>query len=1407
MRGFRRPRLPLAIALLSVGWVCLSAPASLARVNPLLIIQRQLHKANMLIVLDTSGSMTGVPGGQFDYPSEVGVDCDNGSDCRMGGVLGVCNAWARTCMSDDDCRHGYCSKDGVTICATTSECTQDPGTCSAAPTVSCTDDTQCTPLTGTCSITEDACTSGSTCPAAGRCKYTQAACSNPGGSCANVTVCAATPTRTCATANDCPHLGTTGTCKYLSTPRWGCTDDGDCPNTKYCSVDTRFSCHYDTDCPLQDTGTCLISKAVCNGSNRRCSRGDTCVYPGQTCTGAPNECLFTPDTCVTKTDNTCIAAANTCSAPANTCVLPPTNTCIPPASTTDVCNPDRHGTPGPIRMCRLSQTVCTRDSDCTTTGDACGPATSRAVVAKRAIADIVNNNHKMLNFGLMTFYQKGYFPYFLSSGSSTGTTTYFARLNEIARSHCWDNHAGPRSPCTINGIPMTLRASANSRYRVRTAPSVWILVDNDWCGHTCDMPGALGLGHFMGAYYEYSGRTGGTTSSMIVQPSYTGQSVTVNSKTYTYYQPLTDYYNSGKSPPLDFGTCDRTCTSKCGGRWDTQLAPFLDTSDDETVSQAAATAISQAMAPAATGGLIFYWGTPTGCTLENDGAKTIRTSAYDYMSAVKNGNTAENIAKDHLTCRDNYVLLITDGAANGPGDDNCDATACAASDPVTAGCSCRSVLAAYHLRKNLGVRTFVVGFSGDTSAGPPRTINDNIARAGGTDASGDGVAPFAYLAQDEETLNSALQLVIYEAVKGSYSTAPTSTSAGTQQSTTVAEGKYALDSRMDFPEWKGHLLAYDLSGTAPVLAWDAYQKMIAGNWWQRRIYTWDGTNMVKIAVDPTTHAITNKSALTALGMGSSDAESENVARWLLGDPLLKNPAILGAIINSTPIDVASPGDIPEPGGHAFFVQHQNRPHLVYVGSSDAMLHAFFLENTTIASTSYPAGSEAFAFLPPDMIPVVRKQYSQGGQKPDPYSHIFGLADSPKAKTLCVRNCSDASTAEWKTLLIMPEGYGGRNIFALDVTAPFSATGLAEPPVRVQWHSGYGSDASNYGTMLGNTISLPALFFNKTAAMDEYRAIFTSGYPVTEGSTTQGRYLITASAATGAISTSTAVAPTATCTQEYAALTDVATARDFAKSQSNKLVAAYFGDTSGQLFRYTLGGGVTTDQSFTCDYPLHYSPTVVQLDRDSLDTAHGHEIYPVQVTNSNLDEDTTTLPPSKLVFWKEVAHVDTTTGAITSISKDTSWGTGGTITLTAGNGNEICAVTQVEADGRITCKDPMPAGARPTSTPIGLLLKDANGFQVMTTWYMPAVDGCTRGRSFLTIHQVSATGGAAQRFGAIVANEPVTSPVVLGGHVYVFGSSGAIDITRLVPDTISAGRATPPSNQTAGYIRFDWREVY
>jgi hypothetical protein len=1765
----------------TLGWSFYFPDPVLARVNPLVIVERQIHKGNMLIVLDTSGSMTGVPGGLFVNSSEAGVDCDNGDHCRNGGVQGLCRVWGRVCQSDDDCRTPICQKDGATQCSVDSDCPQDPGICSLPTTnctigtltqtvtttntvtktatttntttttdtntltgvqtvtdttsatstrtgsktdtvtqtrtgtntntptrtrtvtdtdtvtktrsvtdtdtvtrtrtvrvtdtdtntrtinvtntltnsqttsgtatatvtisgtitgtntafaydsqqwwtrtktttsyledvntatavgvatatyngtvtavftltgtitgtahttdqatvyfgswdwystesktgigtapatvtatgigtddrrvtwtytgidtwtytrtgtntqtyttthtewdtqtytatqtstdsqsytttqtststetytitqtatgtqsytttktstgtltdtttqtstrtqsstttntstnthtasgtqtvtdtetgtatqtslgsidctvsqASCTKDTDCpTPSTSVCAVTGTTCAADGDCPAVGRCKYTSLVCPNPGGNCANVNVCSHATSTTCTTPADCPALPGTGTCTLGGTPSGGCAANGDCPSYKHCSA-TNDSCSADGDCPQQSSGTCSSSGSTCS-RYRSCPSGQTCVYASQTCNGTDNVCSLPQDTCVAKTDNACSAATNTCGNAVNHCILPTGNVCLQPASLTDTCVESTNGPPGPLRMCIHAQTVCRNNVDCKTAGDACGPATSRAVIAKRAISSVVQNNYKLLNFGLMTFYQDGYFPYFLNTSGNTGVITLYESLDKLTSARCLDHHWGPAHSCRINGNNMTLRDSPNSRYRVRTNEDTWIDVDADYCGRTCNLPGDLGFGYYEGSYYQYTAKTGGNSTTMSEQPTYTGQDITLSGQGYSYYQPLTNYYNGGKAPPLDFPNCGSACSAECGGRWDSQLAPFLDTSDNLTNAQAAADAITRAMSPAAGGGIITYWNTPTGCTLQNDKSATIHTSAYDYMNAVKNGSAGDGIPQDTLPCRDNYVLLITDGDANGPGDNNCSSSTCAASNPKAAGCTCKAVLAAYNMRINLGVRTFVVGFSGDVSAGNPRITNDNIAKAGGTDAGGDSAAPFAFIAQNEADLNKALQLVIYDAAKGSYSTAPTSTSAGTQQATTVAEGRYALDSRMDFPEWRGHLLAYDLAGTSPVLAWDSYQKMLSGNWWERRVYTWDGNTMVKLTVDPATKAVTNKAALATIGLGVNGDDAERIARWLMGDPLYGNPAVLGAIVNSTPIDIASPGNSPEPGGNAFYLKYQDRPHLIYVGSSDGLLHAFFLVDTTVGGKTYSAGTEAFAFLPPDLIPSVRQQYAQGGQKPDPYQHVFGLADSPKAKSMCVRNCGDAATAVWKTLLLMPEGYGGSNTFMLDVTAPFDSNGIADPPVNVQWHTGYGSSAATYQNLLGNTISLPAYFFNKSANMDDYRIGFTSGYSVTDGSTTQGRALITASAATGAIISQSVINPAggATCSQEYTALTDFATARDFATKQDNKLLAGYFGDTSGQLFRYTLAGGVSVDQAFTCNHPLHFAPTVVQLDRDAITTSFGHEVFPVQVTNSNLDFDTENLPPSKIVIWKEDATTDAD-GKITAVARDSTWASGGQITLTVGNDNQICAVTQTDTNGVITCKTSMPLTARPTATPLGVLMSDASGFQILTMWYVARPDGCSKGQTYFTAHRIYGDGSVSQRVGAMVANEPVTSPVILRGRVFLFGASGAIEITNVLPDAVTPGRAVPPNGGTGQFQRLNWMEV-
>ena len=186
----------------------------------------------------------------------------------------------------------------------------------------------------------------------------------------------------------------------------------DCPLTMKCQVSGD-------DCGLEsDQPHCVVYTGnICYGSSHSpshhlqycshdsdCNGSDHCVSPPlNQCTGTPNVCNLAPGVCNNHTDNNCTATSNTCSAPSNVCNLPPANTCQLPGSATDTCVANSQQTPGPIRMCKSVQTVCSSDSSCPS-GDLCGPATSRTVVAKRAISKVVMNNYDLVNFDLMTFW-------------------------------------------------------------------------------------------------------------------------------------------------------------------------------------------------------------------------------------------------------------------------------------------------------------------------------------------------------------------------------------------------------------------------------------------------------------------------------------------------------------------------------------------------------------------------------------------------------------------------------------------------------------------------------------------------------------------------------------------------------------------------------------------------------------------------------------------------------------------------------------------------------------------------------------------------------------------------------------------------------------------------------------------
>jgi hypothetical protein len=1156
----------------------------------------------------------------------------------------------------------------------------------------------------------------------------------------------------------CRVVGTKGRCFFTSSGKHGtgvmhdfedCTTDAQCTDVGYCKLHAPWGCNSSADCPNDDVCTGHICATVPNGGLMTCNSSADCPT-GEPCTKVPN----------------------------NFCVKNTT-------------------TRATIKMCRLAQTMCLNDSHCTTiAGDTCGPASSRMVIAKRVLSRVVQEFRDTVNFGFMTFQQKNYFPYMEVTGSvsTTTRTTFLGRaLLETAPTPCFAEATGPTPTCALNGVTYTLKGATNSRYRMNVGGGVFSSTDFSWgggagCGVECKIAG-VGTGIYEGSYYTYSYATASATATSATQfADYVGRTRVSGGKTYVYWDPPSDqrhvdniYRNDQWHPFSSSGTCKAV--------WDSTRWPFMDTS--QALPQANAIDMARKIAAltdkVGMGGLYATGGTPLGPALKGDPSASCdnpQTSVYDYLQEVqiKNGNNG-------VACRPDAVLVLTDGL---PGDNDCSNPDCGLSTPGPA-CHCTAVLNANAIYKDLGAKVYVVGFSGTPAASAyATTITNNIARGGGTSA---------YFATREDELYQGITSAIYEAARGSYSTSPLTGGSGEGGVSQVL-----LDARADFPEWRGHLVTYDVSGATPTVMWDAATYFDGTSdpdfWKKRNVWTSSGNTMVKFEVDSGGN-ITNAATLRALGLATTDAEAALAARWLLGDPAMKNPAPLGAMINSSPIEVAVSGG----------------PTLIYVGASDGMLHAFHSKAQTVGAASYLGGQEAFAYIPQDMLPVARRLFAQGGQRPAPSQHIFGLANSPKVRKMCTSGCDGTGTPVYKTVLVMPEGFGGNDLFAIDISVPHGPNGILSspgtPPVKLLWNTDTtlsASDKSDLDGALGKTISLPAFFFGKSSAMDDTRVIFASGYTEASNSS-QGLALVTASAATGEMrSMISAAGLGAACAKarieptEPTLLADVAVARYFGVSDSDRIAAAYIGDTWGNLFRWvpsvdasnniTSGAGtMSAVESFTCSQPLHLPPTIVQLDRYDATKSPG-AIFIAQLTNSPHDPitaaETGSFPASKLIIRKDIANA---TGVVAA---DPTFGGTGHIVLSTASTAQICAVYDAATT---SCSQAMPAGARPLSSAMGVLKSDFTGFVLISLWYVPDSGGCNKGRTYLTVHSVDADGTVQQTHGEKIGDEPVIGAVFAAGKLYITRSDGPHAITATDLKTVVA---TVPSGDR--FRRTGWTEL-
>jgi hypothetical protein len=530
-------------------------------------------------------------------------------------------------------------------------------------------------------------------------------------------------------------------------------------------------------------------------------------------------------------------------------------------------------------------------------------------------------------------------------------------------------------------------------------------------------------------------------------------------------------------------------------------------------------------------------------------------------------------------------------------------------------------------------------------------------------------------------------------------------------------------------------------------------------WSTRRVFTSDLAHGNAIVPFLNGSGQPNGAQLYPLGLGGSEAEASEIARWALG---YNRSWPLGSLINSTPLAHGKGIDLNLPGHVAYSEAHPNRPKMVYAGADDGMLHAFFLET---GPAGEEAGSEAWAYVPPDLLPSIASLYASNGQPNDPLRHVYGVASSPKVNDVCTGGCADA--ADWKTILVSGEGPGGTAYFALDITATPAAPSAYQgpPPFTVLWHTQDSSLRSAYGGTLGQSWSVPAFAFvgtTSTAAI----LLFGSGYDGNPADANdQGAYLSVANAAAGTAYLSlphlgAPASPVAT----YAVIADSTVA---VENSTNKAVAAYQADLGGRLWRLDGGStapGGTPLYNAGVTHPFYYSPAVL--------VTSGRNVV-IALNDSTFDDPDLNRCTSTC-----------TTAACGCYTPN--------LTVLFDNDGVLDAEHKVEKPltdvyqanyNRRACTSTCPkftSAARPVGSPL-LLTNNADGatasLQALFLIYQPSSDSCTMGTSTLVVLDITGTT-VVQSVAKQMAGKASGLFVGAGGEVMVAASGAGSNPSKL-----------------------------
>ncbi|MFQ2269343.1 pilus assembly protein [Aeromonas enteropelogenes] len=491
-------------------------------------------------------------------------------------------------------------------------------------------------------------------------------------------------------------------------------------------------------------------------------------------------------------------------------------------------------------------------------------------------------------------------------------------------------------------------------------------------------------------------------------------------------------------------------------------------------------------------------GTPLRTSLKEIGEYFSR-SDNNGPWAAKAGSTLP-----HLTCRQSYNILMTDGYWNG------DSPSVGDQDQDGINNTLADVAYKYwktDLRGDLANKVptstadpanwqhlvnFTVGLGVNGSLNPANGIPSRWPNPYDSDeskiddlwhAAVNSKGSF-FSAADPDTFAEALSSTLAQiAARNS------SASSVTANATRLDSNTHIYQARYNSGDWSGQLVSIPLNsdGSLGNIAWDAATQIPQPS--ARSIFTRQGGAGIAFtweALNNTNRALFN---IAGDNLGESRVaylRGERGGEQRNGGVFRNRSDLLGDIINSDPVYVgkrdygyssATGLTQTERESYQAFLSSTaitRRPPMLYVGANDGMLHGFRVAD----------GVEQLAYIPASLL----------GELPQltrlDYNHRYYVDGTPRV--------GDAYLgSRWKTLLLGSTGAGGKAVFAIDVTAPNNFT--ADKMLWEFTHSEMG-------------IALAAPTLVRVKADNKWVALVANGY----NSNSQTARLFVLDLATGAV---------------------------------------------------------------------------------------------------------------------------------------------------------------------------------------------------------------------------------------------------------------------------------------------------